>query len=104
MPGTPLFCETITVPTANYVFAGIQFQQGNPGEVYAKNVKLFFNAATVGLTEDSWIKKAINDSNAGWTKMPLKTDKSRSMNEATSVFKSHKTIPLVPVLLILLKE
>ena len=64
----------------------------------------FFNAATVGLTEDSWIKKAINDSNAGWTKMPLKTDKSRSMNEATSVFKSHKTILLVPVLLILLKE
>ena len=104
MPGTPLFCETITVPTANYVFTGIQFQQRNPGEVFAQNIKLFFNVATVGLTEDSWIKKAVKDSKTGWTNMPLKTDEARFTSEAASVFQSHNIILLVSVLLILLKE
>ena len=104
MPGIPLFCETFVVPTANYVFTGIQFGQRNPGEVFDKNVKLFFNAATVGFTEDSWIKKAIKDSKTRWKNMPLKTDETRFMNEAASVFKSHNTILLVSIFLILVKE
>ena len=99
-----MFCETSTVSTANYVFTGIQFQQHNPDEIFAKKVIFFFNVATVGLTEDSWIKRAIKDSNTKWTNMPLKTDETRFTNEAASFFQSHDTILLVPVLLILLKE
>ena len=104
MPGIPLFCETFVVPTANYVFTGIQFRQHNPDEISAKKVIFFFNVATVGLTENSWIKRAMKDSNTGWTNMPLKTDEARFTSEAASVFQSHNTILLVPVLLILLKE
>ena len=80
-----MFCETITVPTANYIFTGIQFQQHNPGNVYAKNVKLFFNAATVGLTEDSWIKKAIKDSNTGWKYIPVRTTHSTVMGPKLNI-------------------
>ena len=104
MPGIPLFCETFVVPTANYVFTGIQFGQRNPGDVSAENVKLFFNAATVGFTEDSWIKKAIKDSKAKWKNMPLIPDKTRFMNEATPVFKTDNTLLLVSIFLFLLKE